>query len=366
MKKSLTAAALFLTLCLCLTAALASGGDAGDPLVSLSYLMGTFSHDLENSINTRLNAADKEVRDTLQKTLDGLASGTGSRPSGSAGGNTTLKEGDVLSGATGLAFTPLGGSVSVSGGAVVDVTQGCEVSSGLLERGHRYIVAENAAAAFSVDSPAAVVSWQGYGVLVPSARPDCYAISSALRALDLFRGTGSGVGDGFDLYRAPSRGEGLVMFIRILGEEAEALACTYGHPFTDVPAWLDRYVAWAYQRGYANGVSYTEFGPELVISAVEYEEFMLRALGYSVAGVDDYSTSLERALDCGALTNGEYEMLKEASFCRGHVAYISYYTLDMTISGTRQTLAQRLTAKEIFTKKQLAAARAQVETLRLT
>jgi len=355
MKKSLTAAALFLVLCL--TAAWASGGDAGDPLVSLSYLEGSFSQSLETSINARLDAADREVRDNVQR-LSGLI----------AGETATLKEGDILTGSTGFLFTPLGGDVrlSVSGGAVVDVTAGREASPGLLEPGHRYIVAENASAGFTVGSPAAVAFWEGDGVLTPSTGPDYYAIAKALQSLNLFRGSGSGIGEGFDLYLAPTRGEGLVMFIRLLGEEADALACTDSHPFTDVPEWLNPYVAWAWRQGYSNGVSATAFDPDAPISAVEYVELLLRALGYSAAGACDYSTSLERALECGALTGGEYAVLTGAPFRRAHVAYISYYSLDTAISGTRQTLARRLVARGLLTEEQLASARAQAETFRLT
>lgn len=348
MKKSLTAAALLLAMCLSLTAALASGGSAGDPLVSLSYLEGSFTQTLNKSILTRLDEADQAVRDAA------------------TGGNATLKEQDVLSGSAGLAFTVLGGSVqmSVSGGAVVDATEGREAAPGLLECGHRYIVAEHASASFTVASPAAVVSWEGSGVLTPSVRPDYHAIAGALQSLGLFRGSGSGVGEGFDLYQAPTRGEGLVMFLRLLGEEDDALACTDSHPFADVPAWLDRHVAWAYRQGYSNGVSGTMFDPDSPISAVEYVELLLRALGYSAAGVHDYSTALERALDCGALTGGEYAALSEAPFRRAHVAYLSYYGLDMTIRGTQQTLAQRMVEQGLLTNGQLAAAKA--ETFRLT
>ena len=353
MKKNLTAAAL--ALALCLTAALASGS-AGDPLVSLSYLEGTFSKELDSAIRTRLDEAGQSFREDVR------------RMDGPARGNATLKEGDVLSGFTGLSFTVLKGSVelSLSGGAAVDVTEGREADAGLLACGHRYLVAEDASASFVVRSPAAVVSWEGYSVLSPSGQPDYYAIAKALQSLGLFQGSGSGAGEGFGLHLAPTRGEGLVMFLRILGEEADALACASGHPFTDVPAWLDRYVAWAYEKGYTNGVSATKFDPDRPISAAEYVELLLRALGYSVAGVHDASTALERARDCGALTEGEYGVLREAPFCRAHVAYISYYSLDMTVSGAQRTLAQRMVAQGLLTGEQLAAARDRVETSRLT
>lgn len=267
-----------------------------------------------------------------------------------------------------MSITLLGGEarIAFSGGAVVDVTEGAEVPAGhMMEANHRYIVAEDTAADFTVSSPAAVLSCQGGGALTPSREPDHFAIARTLRTLGLFQGTGSGFGEGFDLHAAPTRGEGLVMFLRILGEESQALAWTGTHPFTDVPGWLDHYVAWAYARGYANGVAADRFGCEQTMSAVEYEEFLLRALGYSTAGVDDYSTSLERALNCGALSGGEYAMLRDQPFRRAHVAYVSYFALDVPVSGSRETLGQKLAAAGVLTEEQLTEAKTQADPFRI-
>lgn len=373
MKKALAAAAVLLALALCLTAALASGGDAADPLVSLSYLEGSFSQSADASVDSRLDRSDASIRSSIQQGLDTLESSvqavTGQNYAPAAS-EKTLKEGDVLTGSTGLTVLPLGGELrlTLSFGAVVDATEGREVpDQTVLAANHRYIVAEDSLAHFTAVSPTAVLSYQGsYAFSLSGNTPDYYAIACALRDLDLFRGTGSGIGEGFDLHLAPTRAEGLVMFIRILGEEADALACTYTHPYTDVPGWMDRYVAWAYHNGYTNGVSPTKFGTAQPITAVEYEEFLLRALGYSVAGVHDYTTSLERALELGALTNGEYEMLKGQPFLRAHVAYVSYYTLDMVLSGSQRTLAQRLESEGLFTASLLSAARDRVDSSRVS
>ena len=116
-----------------------------------------------------------------------------------------------------------------------------------------------------------------------------------------------------------------------------------------MPAWLDPYVAWAWERGYTNGVSETIFGGGEALTPQAYMEFLLRALGYSVAGIHDYTTSLDRALDCGALTAGEARMLAAEPFLRCHVAYVSWYSLDTLVSGSGQTLAQRLEDAGLFT-----------------
>lgn len=344
-------AALALGLLLCLTAMAA--GDGGDPLISLSYLEGAFSRSLESALDLRLDAADQSVRAGL-----GLAAG---------GWEYLLKEGDVLSGTTGLTVTPLGGGVrlELARGAVVDVTEGVEVPGGrLLQANHRYLVAEDAAAAFTAASPAAAVFCEGGVALAPSPATDYYAIARALREAGLFRGTGTGFGEGFDLHLAPSRGEGLVLFLRLLGEEEQALRCAAAHPFSDVPGWLDRYAAWAYERGYTNGVAPGLFGGGRPISAEEFVEFLLRALGYSAAGADDCATSLERAVELGALTGGEYALLREGPFLRAHAAYLSYYSLDTPAAGGG-TLARRLLAAGQLTEERLAAARTLVDSERI-
>ena len=285
MKKAYTAAAGLLALVLCLTAALASGGSDQDPLISLSYLEGAFSQSVDAAVDSRLDEWDRQAAASMERQLDAMGSGQVDETASEA----DLKEGDVLAGATGLAVTPLAGEVrlEIASGAVVDATEGVEVPGGtVLDANHLYIVAEGSSASFVVDSPTAVLSYQGGGALSLSyGAPDYYAIARALRQLGLFRGTGSGIGEGFDLHLAPTRGEGLVMFIRILGEEDQAMAWTGEHPFTDVPAWLDPYVAWAWERGYTNGVSETIFGGGEALTPQAYMEFLLRALGYSVAGI---------------------------------------------------------------------------------
>ena len=75
--------------------------------------------------------------------------------------------------------------MTVTSGAVVDVTEGREVPSGqTLALRHRYLAAEDALASFTVISPTAVVSYEGGYALSPSyGDPDYFAIARALRDL---------------------------------------------------------------------------------------------------------------------------------------------------------------------------------------
>ena len=360
MKRALTTAGFALALLLCLGAALAAGGDAGDPLISLSYLTEQFSKTFDAAVDARLDAAGDALRESVRQSA--------ASSSAAGGREVLLNTGDALSGETGLTLIPLAGDLRLclEAGALVDATAGAEAPDGsLLSPRHRYIAAEDTRLTLTAEGPTAVLSVQGDASLLRSAStPDYHAIASALRELGLFRGTGSGVAGGFDLHLAPTRAEGLVMFIRLLGEEDAALSCTYSHPFQDVPAWLNQYAAWAWEKGYTNGAAPGRFAPNAPISALEYVEFLLRAMGYSRAGVDNYTTSLDRAVDCGALREGERALLEAAPFRRDHAAYLSYYSLEVRLEGG-ETLAQRLEKQGLFTREALTGAGTLINSPRL-
>lgn len=103
--------------------------------------------------------------------------------------------------------------------------------------------------------------------------------AQALKNLGLFRGVSD---TDFDLERPATRVEAVVMLIRLLGRENDALSRHDWHPFMDVPEWANDYVGYAYAEGLSNGISATEFGTGEVNSAM-YLTFALRALGYSDA-----------------------------------------------------------------------------------
>lgn len=65
--------------------------------------------------------------------------------------------------------------------------------------------------------------------------------AAALKQLGLFKGVSE---TDFDLDRAPSRTEALIMLIRMLGKESEALSGSWRHPFTDVDSWADKYIGY--------------------------------------------------------------------------------------------------------------------------
>lgn len=181
------------------------------------------------------------------------------------------------------------------------------------------------------------------------ALPVCASDSDAEQAADtlyslgLFRGTGTDEQGQprFDLERPAMRSEAVVMLIRLMGREQEALACAAAQPFTDVPQWADRYVAYAYEQGLTNGIGGGQFGSDLETTGNMYLAFVLRALGYRDSGTEaayTYATAAEFAAQIG-VTDQAYTA---GQFLRGDIAEVSRSALSFPLYGTEQLLIQAL------------------------
>jgi hypothetical protein len=171
-----------------------------------------------------------------------------------------------------------------------------------------------------------------------AAEPSATAeqMAAELKAWGLFRGVSD---QSFDLYRAPTRTEALVMLIRVQDAEEVALAGSWQHPFADVPDWADKYVGYAYEKGLTKGVSDVLFGANDKASAGMYLTFMLRALGYNDAAGD---FSWEHPYDLAKQTGMLNEMVNTGSFWRRDAVIVSYYALDCVMKGGAETLGKTL------------------------
>ena len=176
-----------------------------------------------------------------------------------------------------------------------------------------------------------------------------YGLASDLKALNLFQGVSE---YDFALDREPTRVEALVMLIRVLGQEDEALGSSWRHPFQDVPAWADRYVGYGYQKSLTNGISQTKFGSSGTASAAMYVTFVLRSLGYSDVNNADFTWSdpFSLARSVGILPS----FVNTAAFWRADVVTVSYAALPVQLKGSYQTLADRLIRQGVFTAAEYA------------
>ena len=380
MKNKKNPVALLLAFALLVSTVFAAGGDAGDPLVSRDFLSGSYLSDLLSSVDGKLNSSDsailKKARADWEKAV-AAAQVTANSSYCASFKETRLKQADLLSGTIGMQIIPMAGDISVSfpSGAVIDVTTGTEVPSGsTLKTNHRYLVAEDTTAVFTVCSKTAVLNYCGTHHFTYSEWPDYNAMAGALRSLKLLRGTDTAFGSSYDLEAAPTRIQALIMLIRMLGEEDQALACTGTHPFVDVPVWendaANKYVAYAYEKGYSNGCGQDRygrdiFGTNIEASALMYTEFILRALGYSSTATSDISDALVRARRCGVLTSGEEALLANTRFLRADVVYLSYYALETSRADADRPLHSLLSQAGVFTDSQYHAARSTGKTDRI-
>ena len=178
--------------------------------------------------------------------------------------------------------------------------------------------------------------------------PKYYDQASALYELGLFKGTGTNA-DGtpiFDLTAPANRIQGLVMLIRLLGEEQDALAYTGTCPFTDVPAWAKQYAGYAYAKGYTKGTTATTFGADDALLGKAYLTFVLRALGHSDANGDfSYNEAITFAVSLGLIAEGQCE----GNLLRDDCALVSHSALRQKMKGTDTKLAEKLIADGVLT-----------------
>ena len=153
-------------------------------------------------------------------------------------------------------------------------------------------------------------------------------LAEELHDLGLFRGTATG----FELDREPTRAEAVVMMIRFLGLEEAAQASDADHPFTDVPAWAESYIAYAYNLGLTTGATATEFRPNETCSAQMFVTFMLRALGYDdSAGDFSFANAVAFATEVGIIDS----FLAQGTFLRDDMVAVSFLALNATPQGSQ-------------------------------
>ncbi|MDD2294440.1 MAG: hypothetical protein PHC36_00095 [Eubacteriales bacterium] len=192
-----------------------------------------------------------------------------------------------------------------------------------------------------------------FAMLIPAyaaSSSEAETKATALKQLGLFKGVSD---TDFALDRAPTRTEALVMLIRAMGKESEALNGTWSHPFTDVPSWADKYVGYGYEKGLTKGVSATEFGIGNAGSDM-YLTFMLRALGYDdSAGDFTWDAPETLAASVGVMPDG----VDTANFTRSDVALVSWAALEATLKGQSQTLSQKLMEMATFASTEYTSAK---------
>ncbi len=171
-------------------------------------------------------------------------------------------------------------------------------------------------------------------------------LAESLKSLGIFKGVSD---TEFELDRVPTRAEALVMLIRLLGKEEEALLSDCRHPFTDTPEWADKYIGYAFENGLTNGISETKFAGEHRATREMYLTFVLRALGYSDSENGDFKWDAPFELAEETEILGVYN--KDAEFLRAEVVRVSYNAMTAKLKGKSETLAEKLIGEGVFSQE---------------
>ena len=241
MKKKLFAGALVL---LVLMGFVTTGwaGSLSDPLISLSYLTGTFFDGLKDSVAQWVAQSTRELEGwEPPPDEDGWITSSGFVPGEGAYGETV-----ILAEGSGLIWTA--GIGSVSFGTLVDATAGLPLAEGeRLTAGHRYLADEET-------------------VVVTSSRSAQWMAEGKWRC-----------------------GENGTVYVPL--------------PFTDVPenAWYYTSVRYVWEHGLVSGVSDTKFSPNTLM-----ERGMATTLLYMLAGAPEvgYTPEFTDVPDGHWYTNG--------------------------------------------------------------
>ena len=176
--------------------------------------------------------------------------------------------------------------------------------------------------------------------------------ANALYELKLFRGVSTTTVD-FALDKSLNRAEGIVMLIRMLGVENEALNGSWTHPFTDLTktnsAWADKYIGYAYEKGLTNGTGKTTFSGGDALTDQQFATMCLRSLGYTDSGASaefQWNDSTSFAAKKGILASGT----KIMAFDRGNAVIMIWSFVNANLKNSSTKLADRLIANGVFTK----------------
>lgn len=377
-------------LCIIIIAAsvvsMAAGGSASDPLVTLSYLDQIYMKRMDEylaekseemkaeSLQKYQDSLDEAVADALasskveQEIVSSILAAIDLEKDAPASYQyTNAVKGDIITGSPGAGFILVSGAGEIYGGgssAVLNVTVGeMRYPGAAIRDGIYYMVTASDGSGLKITSnEATLILIDGAHIKGTYTPPvvtggDKYTeYADILKGLGLFMGTNNG----YELNRVPTRQEALIMLIRLLGEEEEALKHSPETVFSDVTGWEDgrRYISYGYDMRYTSGVSATKFDQYGIASEYVYITFVLRALGYSDAKGDFVwnTTSADLAVELGLLTKAQLNDIKERGFLRDHVALISYNALSVKIKGTNVTLGRMLVNMGVITRAQLNAA----------
>ncbi len=348
------------------TTVMAAPGDTNDPVISQSYVNQVFRPQLvsqleESGTATMENAYRQGLLDLVDTIGEYQLNQTSTMVK--SAGTVLLKKGDVVTLDVGTQLMVQDGTVVNQSANLVDITSGAKAPLATLTTNHRYMMGA-APGTMQVTSGSCQVTIHGVYTKQASNGVDYGSMALGLQTMGLFQGTDGG----FQLEQGATRVQGLVMFLRILGLEDEALACTASVPFRDVPTshWARKYVAYAYQEGLTTGTSTTTFSPDMAMTSQHYLTFLMRALAYDEGSDFTFDTALNDTADLKLFTAKEVSTLSSGTFLRRDMAYLSFYSLFAMEQSSGDLLMEKLVADGAIRKNDLYNGICQIQSGRIS
>lgn len=354
-------------------------GGADDPIVSLSYLKAIFTDGFEISLENKVQAEEKKEKEQLDGKLgeyitksnnelmadalikEKVKAAVLNKLDGqtlSASRQITLNKGERIYGFLGTKMIVTEGKAELFGkeGDVINITRGSVANVGTTAPNYmHYFFAQDRTSGFEAmqDNTKIVISGG-------ASKNGAYEIKNTVYAQGLFDlGLFKGTGEGFELGNKGDRLQGIIMMIRLMGEEKSALAHNGKTPFLDLTGWLEghKYVGYGFDNGITKGTNSdnTSFSPSMELSPNMYYTFVLRALGYddSKGDFNWETTSGSKLTELGVITEKDRQDIAEDGLYRDYIVKISYNALNAKLKGSTQTLGEKLISKGVFTKAQL-------------
>lgn len=334
--------------------ALACGAYAlssGDGLVSLAHLTQVFFPEAQKQGEAAVQDKLQPVYDEAKKQLDAIQTGALGR---TALYSDTLEGkdwsgGDEVTLPTGSGFLLLEGTARVEhGGAVVDVTAGSELASGVkLTVGHRCLVGEDTSAKVTILSGAARMGVQGEyacarsGEEVPPFYDVCltdwyYDAVSFVYRNQIFSGTGA---NRFEPGMNMDRSMMVTVLYHLAGSPEDEMSAAQAS-FTDVPgtAWYAPYVRWGASQGITAGTGDgTTFSP---VEKIDREQ--VAAILYNFG-----TKYLGKDLPERADLSGYQDLSQSSEWAREAVSWAVARGIMSSTSSDRLTLSARRDASRV-------------------
>ena len=327
----------------------AAGGTQADPVVSESYLNQVWEPSFLTAVKQTAQKAlaPQYIRGfrTVTESVASKRQAAEHEVSRQTFGKLLLKKNDVILPMAGCKLLLLDGSMTAEP-SLINVTNGIPAENAMVLK-NLYMQNDKPSKGLTVTSDSAELRVDGSYTLRSAVGVDYGSMAQALETMGLFKG----VSDGYMLSGNTTRAQGLVMFLRLLGLEQDALTCQTATPFTDMNGhWAKPYVAYAYENGLTSGTSATKFSPDAPLTAQHYITFLMRALQYHENTEFLYKTVLTDCVEKGLFAGDEIARLSAVPFRREQMVYLSYYALACADHRTNQLLLEQLIDEKVITK----------------